>query len=64
MGFNKRMIDKNHILSAVNNNNTTLKKLFNADAIIFLDDYSSEVYKLFTQGMDDKDILKTLENKK
>jgi HD superfamily phosphohydrolase YqeK len=63
MGFNKRMIDKNHILSAVNNK-TTLKKLFNADAIIFLDDYSSEVYRLFTQGMDDKDIFKTLENQK
>ena len=63
MGFNKRMIDKNHILSAVNNN-TPLKKLFNADAIIFLDKYSSEVYELFTQGMDDKDIFKTLENQK
>jgi hypothetical protein len=63
MGFNKRMIDKNHILSTVNNK-TTLKKLFNADAIIFLDDYSSEVYRLFTQGMDDKDIFKTLENQK
>jgi flagellar biosynthesis regulator FlbT len=63
MGFNKRMIDKNHILSAVNNN-TPLKKLFNADSIIFLDDYSTEVYNLFTQGMDEKDIFKTLENKK
>jgi len=63
MGFNKRMIDKNHILSAVNNN-TTLKKLFNADAIIFLDDYSAKVYNLFTQGMNEKDIFKTLENKK
>ena len=63
MGFNKRMIDKNHILSAVNNN-TPLKKLFNADAIIFLDKYSSEVYELFTQGMDDKDIFKKLENQK
>jgi hypothetical protein len=57
------MIDKNHILSAVNNN-TTLKKLFNADAIIFLDDYSAKVYNLFTQGMNEKDIFKTLENKK
>ena len=46
MGFNKRMIDKNHILSAVNNS-TPLKKLFNADAIIFLDDYSTEVYNLY-----------------
>ena len=63
MGFNKRMIDKNHILSAVNKN-TTLKKLFNADAIIFLDDYSAEVYSLFTQGINDKDIFKKLENKK
>ena len=63
MGFNKRMIDKNNILSAVNNN-TTLKKLFNADAIIFLDDYSVEVYNLFAQGMNEKDIFKTLENKK
>ena len=63
MGFNKRMIDKNHILSVVNNN-TTLQKLFNADAIIFLDDYSSEVHKLFKQGMEDKDIFKILENKK
>ena len=63
MGFNKRMIDKNHILSAVNNN-TPLKKLFNADTIIFLDNYSTEVYNLFTQGMNEKDIFKTLENKK
>jgi hypothetical protein len=57
------MIDKNHILSAVNNN-TPLKKLFNADAIIFLDNYSTEVYNLFNRGMDEKDIFKTLENKK
>ena len=63
MGFNKRIVNKENILDAFKNN-TSLKQLFNADAIIFLDEYSSEVYKLFTQGMVDKDIFKTLENQK
>jgi hypothetical protein len=63
MGFNKRIVNKENILTAFKNN-VPLKQLFNADAIIFLDEYSSEVYKLFTQGMVDKDIIKTLENQK
>ena len=63
MGFNKRMISQDNILTSIKNN-TPLKQLFKGDAIIFLDNFSSEVYQLFIKGIPDVEIIKTLENKK
>jgi hypothetical protein len=39
-----------------------LKELFKADALIFIDKLSSEVYKLYQNGLSEKQILKQIKD--
>lgn len=55
MSFNKRFINKETIKIYMNNG-LGLKKLFNADAIIFLDEISSKVYYWYVEGLTDDEI--------
>jgi len=40
----------------------TLRELFKADAIIFIDKYSTQVYKLFQNGQTEKQILQQIKD--
>lgn len=55
MGLNKKFINKETIKIYLNNG-LGLKKLFDADAIIFLDKISSKVYYWFTEGVSEDEI--------
>jgi hypothetical protein len=55
MGLNKKFINKETIKIYLNNG-LGLKKLFNADAIIFLNKISSKVYYWFTEGVSEDEI--------
>ena len=39
-----------------------LKELFKADALIFIDKLSTEVYKLYQNGLSEKQILKQIKD--
>jgi hypothetical protein len=58
MGFNKRFITKNKILST---NDSDLDILFSEDALI-MDDWSSKFLKLYEQGKNKNNILTLLDN--
>ena len=55
MGLNKKFINKETIKIYLNNG-LGLKKLFDADAIIFLDKISSKVYYWFIEGVSEDEI--------
>jgi hypothetical protein len=55
MGFNKRFVDEKIIRDCISNDRP-LKNLFNADALIFMDSFASEVYKLHEKGMSEDEI--------
>jgi hypothetical protein len=59
MGFNKVIVDK-EILMKYFEKNKPLKMLFKADAFIFIDKISSLAYDLYTKGMTDEEIKKTI----
>lgn len=61
MSFNKRLIDKEKIISYINNG-FKLNDLFNSDTIIFLDNTSSKVYDWYIKGLTENEI-KTKLNK-
>jgi len=61
MGFNKKFIDKDFILTRYNNK-TPVKEIFKADALIFLDEYSKKFYELVLDGIKEDEIFKLLEN--
>ena len=44
------------------NQGKLLKELFKADALIFIDKLSSEVYKLYQNGLSEKQILKQIKD--
>ena len=44
------------------NQGKLLSELFNADAIIFMDKLSTEVYKQYQNGLNEKEILKQIKN--
>ena len=61
MGFNKRYVDSERSLEALKNN--SLKQYYGkSDCLIFQDDISLDVYKLFKEGKTDQEIL-TIINK-
>lgn len=62
MGFNKRFVSVDTINTAFENN-LPLSKLFDSDAVIFLDDISTEIFKMFTNGISESDIKKTINGK-
>lgn len=56
MGFNKRYVDLEYTIKALQNNN--LKGYYGkSDALIFEDTISSKVYNLYKQGKTEKEIL-------
>lgn len=55
MGFNKRYISKNNIETFLNGG-VTLKSLFKADALIFMDNESSKVFEWYNKGASEKEI--------
>lgn len=57
MGFNKRFISK-LIIKNYLENNLKLSTLFNADALIFMDDLSNLVYTWYTQNNQTEEIIK------
>lgn len=63
MGFNKRFVDKEKVMISFDNKEP-LSKLFSADALIFMDDFSSKVYNHFKKGTKDKEIKKLIDNDK
>ena len=59
MGFNKRLINYDRSLSALENNR--LKEYYGkSDALFFRDKESHEVYKLHYEGKTDKEILEII----
>lgn len=55
MGFNKRYIDKDNIQTFLNGG-VTLKTLFKADALIFMDDETSKVFEWYHKGISEEEI--------
>ena len=55
MGFNKRFIDINTINRYLEGKEK-LDILFRADALIFMDDVASKVYKWYTNKLTDEEI--------
>ena len=53
MGFNKRILKKENILKNLPN----LMTYLDADAIICTDDFSRKVYRLFTEGFSEEEII-------
>jgi hypothetical protein len=45
-------------------NKQKLSKLFTDDAFIFLDKFSTEVYTLFNEGVEDKILIKMIQDGK
>ena len=61
MGFNKRFVDSKNSINALQKGD--LRGYYGkSDALIFEDDLSSDVYKLFKEGKSDEEIL-TIINK-
>ena len=56
MGFNKRYLKKENILS----NLDILMKYLDADAVICTDDFSLKVYRLFNEGKSEEEIIKLI----
>ena len=59
MGFNKRTIEK-EILFRYIENNKPIKPLYMADAFIFMDKLSSEVFDWFYSGMLEEEVVKKI----
>jgi len=60
MGFNKRVLKKENIL----NNLENLMKYLSADAIICTDDFSRKVYRMFTEGFTEEEIINIINKMK
>jgi len=57
----KRFLTISQIKSSLEKGQT-LRELFKADAIIFIDKYSTQVYKLFQNGQTEKQILQQIKD--
>ena len=57
MGFHKRFITKQIILATSQEH---LKTLFGADALLFSDEWSSQFYELYNEGVEYNEIIKKL----
>lgn len=55
MGFNKRLVSSETIYNTLKNGDS-LKRLFLADSILFMDNTATEIYKLFEQGVSEEKI--------
>lgn len=63
MGFNKRYINMESLRSFVKNGDK-LSQIFNSDALIFEDNKSHKIYKLFRKGEKNKKLKKLILNGK
>lgn len=61
MGFHRRYINSEILLNLLKGNEP-LKKIFNADALIFIDNLSEKIYELHIEGFTNKEILNKLNN--
>lgn len=59
MGFNKKIISKELILKTSEEH---LHKLFNADALMFMDIWSSKFYGLYRDGLSKENAIKLVNN--
>jgi DNA-binding CsgD family transcriptional regulator len=53
MGFNKRILKKEYILTHLDN----IMKYLDADAVICTDEFSRNVYRLFNEGKSEEEII-------
>ena len=60
MGFNKRILKKENILK----NLPKLMTYLDADAIICTDDFSRKVYRLFSEGFSEEEIINLINKMK
>ena len=63
MGFNKKFISEEVIIKTFDRGET-LKSLFSADSLLFMDNKASEVYQLYQQGVSDTNIKLFIDGKK
>ena len=61
MGFNKRFVKLDNVKEFLKNN-YPLSKVFSVEALIFTDEASTKVFKLYEKGVEDKEILKMIKN--
>jgi hypothetical protein len=61
MGFNKRYISIESLKKFIENE-CSVSKIFEADALFFCDDKSSEIYDLYLKGIDDKQLKNIIQN--
>lgn len=59
MGFNKRILRKENIVSNIDN---LANYLGNADAVFLTDEFSKEVYNMFTNNVSEEELIKYIEN--
>ena len=55
MGFHKRYVDKD-VVNTYLKNGSPLKDLFKIDALIFMDNIASDVFKWHKKGLSDEEI--------
>lgn len=61
MGFNKRVVSKNVIEEAIKSEKS-LKSLFKADAVIVMDNVSTKVHELLSNGTEEREVIKLFQN--
>ncbi len=61
MGFNKRLLKKENIINNINNLSNYLSK---PDAIITTDEFSREVYRMFSNNVSEEEIINYIKNNK
>lgn len=60
MGFNKRVISKNHILKHLHH----IMEYLDADAVFTTDEFSRAVYRLFNSGENEETIINYINQNK
>jgi|694.fasta_scaffold24588_9 hypothetical protein len=60
MGFNKRYVSVETLSHIIENENDLIRYFKNADALIFIDDISREVYNLVVEKKSYKHLIKKI----
>jgi hypothetical protein len=63
MGFSKRFISEEVIMKTFERGET-LKSLFSADSVLFMDNVASEAFRLYQEGLSDTNIKLFIDGKK
>lgn len=61
MGFNKRLLKKENIINNINNLQNYLSK---PDVVIITDEFSKEVYRMFSNNVSEEEIINYIKNNK